>query len=62
MQTGQLTPTDQRDIPCHLVLYSAYKNVRRRHGGTFKVVASSQVTVMQDGAQNSWEWLNHGKW
>lgn len=63
MQTGHLTPTDQRDIPCHLGLYSAYKaGSRRRYGGTLRVVASSQVTVMQDGAQHYRAWLNHGKW
>lgn len=49
-QTGQLIPTDLRDIPSHLVSYSAYKAGRtRRHGRTFKVMASSPVTVTRDG-------------
>lgn len=63
MQTGRLTPTDQRDIPCHLVSYLAYKSGRRRrHGGTSKVMVSSQVTVTWDKAWLCWGWLNHGKW
>jgi len=37
---GQLTPTDQRDIPCHMLSYSAYKvGERRRKRGLFGVIA-----------------------
>jgi len=37
---GQLTSTDQRDIPCHMTSCSAYKMGRsRRKGGTFEVMA-----------------------
>jgi len=47
-QLGQLTPTDQRDIPG-----------RRRKRGFLKLwLLSSQVTVMCDGAQHSGRWLN----
>ena len=39
-QLGQLTPTDQRDIPHHMASCSAYKaGGRRRKGGTFGVMA-----------------------
>ena len=39
-QLGQLTPTDQRDIPYHMTSWSAYKaGGRRRKGGTFGVMA-----------------------
>ena len=39
-QPGQLTPTDQRDIPCHMMSCSACKAERRkRKWGTFEVNA-----------------------
>ena len=39
-QPGQLTPTDRRDIPYHMMSRSAYKaGGRRRQRGTFGVMA-----------------------
>ena len=39
-QPGQLTPTDQRDIPYRMASCSAYKaGRRRRKGGTFGVMS-----------------------
>ena len=36
-QSGQLSPTDQRDIPYHMTSCSAYKaGGKRRNGGTFR--------------------------
>ena len=39
IQPGQLTPADQRDIPCHTISCSAYKTEGRRKWGTFGVTA-----------------------
>ena len=59
---GQLTPTDQRDLPCDTVSCSAYKaGGRRRKGGRTCLKwqrLSSQVTIRCDGALLSWRWLN----
>jgi len=39
-QLGQLTPTDQRDIPCHITSCSAYKaDGRRKKRWTWEVMA-----------------------
>ena len=58
-QLGQLTPTDPRDIPDHMMSCLAYKaGGRRRKGGTFRITAIvSQVTVTRDGALLSWRCL-----
>ena len=59
-QPGQLTLTDQRDIPHHTTSCSAIKTGgRRRKGRMFGVMAFPyQVIVMCDKALLSWRWLN----
>jgi len=60
-QPGQLTPTDQRNIPYHKTSCSTYKagGRRRKWGdiGSYGIL-SSQVTTTSDGAMLSWRWLN----
>ena len=60
---GQLTPTDQRDILCHMVSCSVQKlgeegGSGRRHSEW--QCLSPQVTVTRDGAPLSRRWLNTG--
>jgi len=58
---GQLTPSDQRDSPYHMMSCSADKagGRRRKRGNILSYgVLPSQVTVMHDGALLSWRWLN----
>ena len=59
-QLGQLTPTDQRDIPYHMTSCSAIKaGGKKEEGRMFGVMAFLfQVTVTHDGALLSWKWLN----
>ena len=59
-QLGQLTPTDHRDIPDHMVSCAACKaGGRRRKGGCSEWWRlSSQVAIRRDGALLSWRWLN----
>ena len=58
-QPGQLTPTDQRDIPDHMASCSAYKaGGRRKRGHSELWHLPSQVTITRDGALLSWRWLN----
>lgn len=51
-QPGQVTPTDQRDIPCHMAPCSAYKTGgrRRKKGCSELWNLSSPVTVVCDRA------------
>jgi len=58
---GELTPTDQRDIPCHMASCSACKaegkkEERGGHSETWHF--SSQITVTCDGALVSWGCLS----
>jgi len=59
---GQLTTTDQRDIPYRMTLCSVYKvgEERGRGGSSEWWHLSSQVTITYDGALLSWRWLNTG--
>ena len=59
-QLGQLTPTDQRDIPYHMMSCSAYKAGEEEGRGGYSewCCLSSQVSVTRDGALLSWRWLN----
>ena len=59
-QTGQLTPTDQRDIPYHMTLCSAYKARGKRRKGVRSEWwrLSSQAAIMHDEALLSWKGLN----
>lgn len=56
-QLVQMTPSDQRDIPDHMMSFSAIKNGRRR-GHLALWCFSSQVTIVNDEAQLSWKCLN----
>lgn len=49
-QPGQMTQTDQRDIPDHVTSYSAYRVRGRRRGHLEWQHASSQVTITCDRA------------
>jgi len=55
---GQLTPTDQRDIPYHTASCSAIKAGGREEEFLELWCFSSQVTVLLDEALLSWRWLN----
>jgi len=59
-QPGQLTPADQRDIPCYMMSRSAYKVGEDE--GVGKCLEwwhlHSQVTVTRDGAVFSRRWRN----
>jgi len=57
-QLRQLTPTDQRDIPYHMITCSAIKaggNMDRMEG---LWCLPFQVTVACEGALLSWRWMN----
>ena len=54
-QPGQLTPTDQRDIPYHIMCSAVKAGGGRRKGGSLELQClSSQVTITHDGALLSW--------
>lgn len=56
---GELTPTDQRNIPGHMVSCSACKPGRRRRKGSNsdQWCLSSQVICAGDRSLFSWRWL-----
>ena len=59
-QLGQLTSTNQRNIPHHMALCSAMKagGKRMKVGHSELCHFSSQVNFMSDGDLLSWKWLN----
>ena len=60
-QPGQLTPTDQRDIPHHMTYCAQHVKLEEEEGKGGRLEwwrLSSQVTVTRDGALLSWGRLN----
>jgi len=59
-QLARLTPTDQRDIPCHKISCSAYKagGIKRKGQRSELWCLPSQVTFTCGGGLLSWRLLN----